>query len=86
MDDPEAPAILLFFGLLALYILGRRRPRPRSRISRATRYRIWRRDHGVCQYCGEQIPSLSYAHIDHLRPVSRGSPFWDFIDRLRGIR
>ncbi len=72
MDEADAVIAFMTIGIIAYALLNRRSRRPRSRISRATRYRIWRRDHGICQYCGDKIPSLTYAHIDHRRPVSRG--------------
>ncbi|MEN9933866.1 MAG: hypothetical protein RLZZ387_445 [Chloroflexota bacterium] len=56
--------------------MGRRRRLPRE-LWQATRVAVWLRDQGRCQgqYCDHLPPwslDLDHAHIDHVRPLSRG--------------
>lgn len=71
--DETTYGILWILGLLLLaYYTDRRKKRSRSRLSQATRRRVYRRDGAACQYCGKPIPYQDMAHVDHRRPVSRG--------------
>jgi len=36
-----------------------------------TKRNVWRRDDGICQWCGKHI-GLYHATVDHVFPVSRG--------------
>ena len=35
-------------------------------IWRETRRKVWKRDKGLCQHCGEAVPLIK-CHIDHIR-------------------
>lgn len=49
---------------------------PRTRVP-FTRRNLFRRDEGICQYCGRQVRSQEYS-IDHVMPRSRsGETSWE---------
>lgn len=43
----------------------------RKKISKTTRFEIFKRDKFTCQYCGKQAPNTVLV-IDHIHPVSKG--------------
>lgn len=46
------------------------------------RAKVWERDKGRCTHCGEPV-LLSEAHIDHIRPLSKGGK--NHISNLRTL-
>lgn len=42
-----------------------------SKVSKRTRFEVFKRDRFTCQYCGAKAPDV-VLHVDHIDPISRG--------------
>src|SRR5688572_15736636 len=72
--------VVIGLGYAAAEILGelfsparpRRKPKPNTEpLSREKRRAVWKRDLGLCAYCGTHVP-FKRAHIDHRNPRVNG--------------